>query len=253
MSEQDSEQTGPEEAQNPDAEEGAPEQPKPPRRQLLVAEVVLSFGTILALSMVPEFSIGSGSVRLDHPLVLTAALIYLPFVPYAQRRISLSEMGLGSGKFARSVKFAAITGLIIFPLFLLIWYLAGGLALGLPAPRPITSEFPYGAYAWADLVARQFLGAAIPEEWFFRGYLQRRLQQLFPRRFGTGRWSISAAALLTAWLFGLAHAARYGNILRMNVFLPGILFGWARERSDHLAAPILLHAASNLVLMAFVG
>lgn len=232
---------------------GGPGENGPPPRKVLVREVTLATLVIVGLAMIPGFSVGSGSVRLDHPLLLTAALIYLPFIPYAQRRISLSEMGLGATGFRKGVKLAAVTSVIVFPLFLLIWYAVGGTALGLPSPRPLTSEFPFGGYEWADLVARQFLGAAIPEEWFFRGYLQRRIEQLTDKRFGKGRFQISLANVLTAWLFALAHAARYGSLLRLNVFFPGLLFGWARERGGHLVAPILLHALSNLVLRAFVG
>ncbi|HOI10193.1 MAG TPA: CPBP family glutamic-type intramembrane protease, partial [Myxococcota bacterium] len=37
---------------------------------------------------------------------------------------------------------------------------------------------------------------------------------------------------------------------RLAVFVPGLLFGWLRERTRSIVAPALLHAASNVLLAA---
>lgn len=243
----------PEDAAGP----GAPQGPqngsgegKPPRRQVLVAEVVLLYGAILALAGLPAFGASWGALRFDNPLVITAALIYLPFIPYAQGKISLARMGIGASGFQKSLKLAIAAGLPIFVAFVAIWYLAGGAALGLPAPRPLDSPFPYEMSQWTKMVASQFLAVAIPEEWFFRGYLQERLTRLWPREIGKGALRLSVGAVLASFLFGLAHAVLYHSAVRLNVCFPALLFAWVRERSGHLGGPVLLHASSNLLLYA---
>lgn len=98
-------------------------------------------------------------------------------------------------------------------------------------------------------VLDQLLAVSLPEELFFRGFLQTRLQ----RHWGHGRLRIlgvriGAAFLLTQVLFSLSHLGD-PSPWRLWVFFPALLFGWLRERTGSLGAPILVHAYSNLLLM----
>jgi len=224
---------------------------EPERRQTAVAEVCFFYGAILGIAVLPDFGMQWGALRFDRSLVLTATLIYLPLIPYAQGRLSLADLGLGKKGFGASLALAAVAGLVCFGVFVLIWRLAGGPMLGLPPFSPDWSRM--GAAAWAQKSAAQFLAVAIPEEWFFRGYLQPRLAFLWPAAWGRGRARISLAAVLSAAFFALAHAARYHSPLSLNVFFPGLLFAWAREQEGHLAGPALLHAAANLLLFSLAA
>lgn len=94
---------------------------------------------------------------------------------------------------------------------------------------------------------------ALPEEWFFRGYLQARLD----RRLGTP-WrlfgaSIGPGLLWSALAFALLHPILIPGFHRLLVFFPALLFGWLRARTGALGAPVVVHAASNLLLAAIGG
>jgi len=97
------------------------------------------------------------------------------------------------------------------------------------------------------LLPMQTLGVALPEEFFFRGYLQgqwarapgRRTVRLLGATVGW-EWPATAAA------FAIAHVVGYGpaGLLR---FFPGLLFGWAYARTGSIWAGVLYHGACNVV------
>jgi membrane protease YdiL (CAAX protease family) len=94
---------------------------------------------------------------------------------------------------------------------------------------------------------------ALPEEWFFRGYLQTRLDT----RLGTP-WRILGADLgwgfiLSALFFALLHPILLPGAFRLLVFFPALLFGYLRARSGNIGAAVVIHATSNLLLTLLVS
>ncbi len=89
---------------------------------------------------------------------------------------------------------------------------------------------------------------ALPEEHFFRGYLQGRLDARWGtpwRLLGTQvGWGLPASALA----FALLHPILIPGVDRLLVFFPALLFGWLRAREGHLGAAVLVHAGCNLLL-----
>lgn len=95
----------------------------------------------------------------------------------------------------------------------------------------------------------QLLVVALPEEFFYRAYLQTTLT----RAWGEGRGrlfgaKVGLAFFATQALFALGHLAEF-HPWRLAVFFPSLLFGWLRVRTGSITAPILIHALSNLLLM----
>lgn len=94
---------------------------------------------------------------------------------------------------------------------------------------------------------------ALPEEWFFRGYLQTRLDE----RWGT-RWRFLEADLgwgfvVSALCFALLHPILLPGFHRLLVFFPALLFGYLRARTGNIGAAVVIHATSNLLLSILVG
>lgn len=113
---------------------------------------------------------------------------------------------------------------------------------------------------WIPLwVATQLLLIALPEEYFYRGWLQTRLEAAFGARAeALGRpvraWlGLTPAIFVTSLLFGLGHLlVPIGGVLiptRMSVFFPSLIFGWLRRRTGTLTASIVYHACSNLMVL----
>ena len=90
------------------------------------------------------------------------------------------------------------------------------------------------------LFATLFL-AALPEEWFFRGYFMMRL--------GMGWRANLFASLLFAALHGLTHDWMTAAL----VFLPSLAYGWLYQRTRDLPLVVLTHAVSNLIYMLGFG
>ena len=102
------------------------------------------------------------------------------------------------------------------------------------------------AWWWLWMLFIQVILVAIPEEWFYRGYLQQRFDEAW-----RPRWRILGATLGWGWLlasvlFALGHLVLDPRPSRLAVFFPSLLFGWLRARTGSILAPALFHAVSNV-------
>jgi hypothetical protein len=108
-------------------------------------------------------------------------------------------------------------------------------------------------FLWIPVLFLVNLAAvALPEEVFYRGYVQGRLAFLFRRRFHLLGADIGGHVFAASALFALSHLVTVPAPFRLAVFFPGLLFGWLRERTGSIVAPALLHAASNVLLEVLV-
>ncbi len=98
------------------------------------------------------------------------------------------------------------------------------------------------------LVLNQFLVVALPEELFYRGWMQSTFAASHPERgarvFGA---RLGYGFLATQGLFALGHLV-VPQPWRLATFFPGLIFGWLRERTGDLSAPIAFHALSNVFI-----
>ena len=106
----------------------------------------------------------------------------------------------------------------------------------------------------------QLVIIALPEEAFYRGYLQSRLDEAFPgfgfktgasgtkvpRRFRVLGASVGPALLLTSLVFALGHLATIREPARLAVFFPSLVFGWLRLRTGGIGAGLTFHALCNV-------
>jgi membrane protease YdiL (CAAX protease family) len=123
---------------------------------------------------------------------------------------------------------------------------ARGVTLPDQPGQPLRLERGLGWIAISILI--QLLLVALPEEFFYRGYLQKRLEEIYPKRWSFGPFHLSVSNLTTSALFALAHFVVGFDPRRLSVFFPSLMFGWLRDRTGGLAAPIVYHAACNLMV-----
>ncbi|KJR42585.1 abortive infection protein [Candidatus Magnetoovum chiemensis] len=84
----------------------------------------------------------------------------------------------------------------------------------------------------------QLFGTAIPEELFFRAYLQENL--------GQNKISI----LIVSLMFSLCHFGLFyvtGNIEHLFVFLPSLIMGWLYFKTKNILPSIIYHYLANMV------
>jgi membrane protease YdiL (CAAX protease family) len=188
-------------------------------------------------------------------LVATAGFLYLPLWAMEARQEDYRDYGLSLTTWKSDVRLFLGVSALVFPLFIGGYVLFARVYPLFPADW-LAVLTPYrGAphFEWrlpdrfAEWVIDHLFVVAIPEEFFYRGYLQRRLRDAWP----AGRLFLGArlgrAFWLTALLFALGHLAVF-EVWRLGVFFPALIFGWMRERSRSVVGGALFHAASNLLV-----
>lgn len=103
------------------------------------------------------------------------------------------------------------------------------------------------------LFVAELFGVALPEELFYRGYMQAALKRVFKKRIRIFGAQMGWDVVLTAFLFAIGHLITIPQVFRLAVFFPGLLFGYLRERTDSLVAPTLVHALSNCLMYTLQG
>jgi len=151
---------------------------------------------------------------------------------------------------------ALATGAVVFPVF------AAGFALyakALPSLAPATARLlapymgaPRFAFRLPDrlllLALVQLLVVALPEEMLYRGFIETGWARTAPGRGITVLGArLGRGFVWTQILFALGHLVVL-QPWRLGTFFPGLLFGWLRERTGGLPAPIVFHALSNLFI-----
>ncbi len=96
------------------------------------------------------------------------------------------------------------------------------------------------------LVAYQIFYVAIPEEFFYRGYFQTRLNEVFPRKFLIFGVPIGWGAVLACLFFAFGHSVVQLQWWHFATFFPGMVFAWMRERTGGVIAGALFHACCNI-------
>lgn len=91
------------------------------------------------------------------------------------------------------------------------------------------------------------IAVALPEEYFYRGFLQPLIQRSSSLATMAAPRRLALAIGIQAVCFALGHALVDFNPLRASVLLPGLLFGALAAGSGGLWAPILCHTAANVL------
>lgn len=108
----------------------------------------------------------------------------------------------------------------------------------------------FGLHVTASEIVNEVFGQlviiALPEEAFYRGYLQSRLDEALPRRLRLFGASIGPSLVLTSMIFALGHFATIREPARLAVFFPSLAFGWLRARTGGIGAGVAFHATCNV-------
>ena len=148
---------------------------------------------------------------------------------------------LSLGRMAREAKSAllAATGaaLLLLPAFWLgfLWWWHIQVPFHLPHLGSLANDF-----------SGQLLVIALPEEAFYRGYLQSALDEVWEPRWRVLGAELGPGLLVSSALFALGHLCTEFNAARLAVFFPSLVFGYLRARTRGVGAGIVFHAACNL-------
>jgi membrane protease YdiL (CAAX protease family) len=144
---------------------------------------------------------------------------------------------------------------------------AGAAAWALGAAAVLAGPFGLGYHLWQTvlfdkhpaaglppdfltLVAYQVFFVALPEEFFYRGYFQTRLNELWARRWLVGGVPFGPGALLANLYFAFGHSLVQVQWWHFATFFPGLVFAWMRERTGGVLAGALFHAICNIAVVS---
>ena len=137
---------------------------------------------------------------------------------------------------AEACGYALAAAVIIYPLFWLgfrFWWHAGTFH---PAPLgPVAGD-----------ALGQLLVIALPEEAFYRGYLQTSLERALGKKVLFLGAPVGWGIVLTSAIFALGHLFTELNPARLAVFFPSLVFGFLRARTGGIGAGVVFHALCNL-------
>jgi len=92
----------------------------------------------------------------------------------------------------------------------------------------------------------QLFFVAIPEEFFYRGYFQTRLNEVFERKFLIFGVPMGWGSVIASLFFAFGHSLVLFQWWHFATFFPGLVFAWLREKTDGVFAGALFHALCNI-------
>jgi hypothetical protein len=111
---------------------------------------------------------------------------------------------------------------------------------------------PHLQWVWPSnpftLVAYHLFFVAIPEEMFYRGYLQSRLDEVFSPRWRILGAQVGPGLLVTSGLFALGHSFVVVQWWHVFIVVPSLAFGWMRARTGGIVAGAFFHAWCNVAV-----
>jgi membrane protease YdiL (CAAX protease family) len=209
-----------------------------------MTEVFLLYVAIIGSITVLFHLRGFGFIG-DYLSTIVAILLMYPAVWHVRfRKLPVVFFEKTGEQVLRSLLLFALAAVTIFPIFLILAHVYQTQIFGL--------HFNPKGFHWKwETVAVQLILVALPEEFFFRGYLQTMLATRFSKRFrlfGLELFDVPVAVPLTCVIFAFSHSVITLRWWQFAIFFPSLVFGWLREKTGGLVAPILFHALSNLVL-----
>ncbi|MFC1736890.1 type II CAAX prenyl endopeptidase Rce1 family protein [Candidatus Hydrogenedentota bacterium] len=134
--------------------------------------------------------------------------------------------------------------IIILPVGMVVYSLIRTNIMGIP--------FRVGWDLYLPVVWYHFAYAALPEEIFFRGFLQTNLGRAFGGKF-PDLYARLAAVVIVAAVFAYAHVFVQDMPIYWLAFLPGLVFGLMREFTGSLTSAIAFHTICNVVFESTFG
>jgi membrane protease YdiL (CAAX protease family) len=240
-----------------------PASPRPSGAGTLVGTWALALGGLLVARLLARVE-PTGLLAGNLAGVAAVLFVLLPDARLRARGEAWASYGvpvLGGERGWADLALGAWQGLLacalVFPPFVAAFIGFTSLVPRLPAGLAAALSPYLGAPAFAFrlpgslalTIALQLLVVALPEELFYRGWMQTAWARLRPDRgFTVLGARLGHGFLTTQLLFAAGHLVS-GQPWRLATFFPGLLFGWLRARTGSVVAPIVAHALSNLLIL----
>ena len=224
------------------------EDASPKARKMAFRElVVLWLVTLIAIRAVVEIQSGAGLPEWVLALV-PLLFIYVPVGLCRIRDVDSWSYRLSIPAFRDVQAWQTIVVvnarllLVVGPLFLLGYHFYQ------------TTLFDYApGQGWPKetltLIAYQLFFVAVPEEFFYRGYFQTRLNEVFERKFLIFGVPMGWGSVWASLFFAFGHTIVLFQWWHFATFFPGMVFAWLREKTGGVMAGAVFHAICNIAVI----
>lgn len=174
------------------------------------------------------------------PILSATVLLYFPLIFLTLKREPIDFIDRTAQEWKRSLSLFALVVIVVMPLFL----------LGAHSYEKLFFHRGYHpAFFYKPVIyfSFQLFLVALPEEFFFRGWLQSFLNKHFSKKWRLLGTPFGLSLPLTALIFAFSHSLITLQWWHFSIFFPALLFGWLREKTGSITTPILFHATSNFV------
>ena len=87
---------------------------------------------------------------------------------------------------------------------------------------------------------------ALPEELFYRGYIQTRLDEVWPPSWTVFGARVGPGLLVTCVIFAVGHSIVQFQYWHLAIVFPSLIFGWMRAKTGDILAGAWFHAFCNV-------
>lgn len=197
---------------------------------------VLSMVAIRGLHELQRFS---GFIRENVMLFTGILLIYVPLWVLWRRKERIDFFEGSWKQLARSIGWFLLLSVIIFPII--------EVGNRYFQQRVFHLHYVGGNYqGLANAAFFHLLLVALPEEFFFRGYLQCQLNRVWGRPLNFLGAKVGWSLIVTSLFFAFSHSLIQKQWWHFSIFFPALVFGWLREKTNAITAGTLFHALSNV-------
>jgi len=162
--------------------------------------------------------------------------LFLPLEWLGRKGENTADYGISWNNFGKGLVLALVLCAIFFPPYVPAykWWFGRSNAFDLHLP----STF------WQEVVG-YFLLVALPEEAFYRGYMQTRLDKIFKKKIRILGAEVGWSLVVTSAFFALGHLVE-PRPDKLGTFFPGLVFGWMRARTGSIGGAVVFHALCNI-------
>lgn len=207
-------------------------------KRLFWGTLAVWFGTMVAIRILHELR------RIpwvnDNLMLFTGLLlIYVPLAVLWKRKERLDFFEPTFLRVLRSLIWVLVLCAAIFPLLEV-------------ADRYFQAWFFHRHYVGGNYkgLARTFLFqlllVGLPEEFFYRGYMQAQLNRVWTKRVSLFGAPVGWSLLATSALFALSHSLITFQWWHFSIFFPSLAFGWLKEKTGAITAGAVFHALCNV-------
>jgi membrane protease YdiL (CAAX protease family) len=213
---------------------------QPSRRDLAREAVIASVGILLVLTVVKH---AGALIPVIGAYAFTAAAaiqLYVPLMLIGKRGITKASLGLSLDKWRADLAAVAVLAVVTAVPFAIGHHYWQTVLMH----HPFKPRLPDGVL---EAVVTQVLVVALAEELYFRGYLQERLQRIWPAKRKLFGVPFGMAIVVAAAVFALAHFLGEYQLDRLGPFFPALVFGLLRARTGTIVGSIAYHAFCNVL------